>query len=232
FYLAEYINMVTVSALATTLFLGGWRAPWPISVWDGANQGWWPLLWFFGKVLALLFVFIWLRGTLPRLRYDQFMRLGWKVLIPLSLVWIMLVSTLRVVRRSGGIDTQPLLLGAAAVVLVLLLGSFVLDFFNRPQPPAAADGETAGGVAGRPYAGGYPVPPLPGQQPPPVRAVAERSAEVSRSFTGIATAGYETDTTADGDTDAVAGVWPDYDEIPEADDGSTTEPRREEDPDA
>src|SRR6478672_931326 len=51
FYLAEYINMVTVSALATTLFLGGWRAPWPISLWDGANQGWWPLLWFVGKVV-------------------------------------------------------------------------------------------------------------------------------------------------------------------------------------
>ena len=77
FFLAEYINMVTVSAMATTLFLGGWRAPWPISLWEGANTGWFPMIWFFGKISAFIFVFIWLRGTLPRLRYDQFMKFGW-----------------------------------------------------------------------------------------------------------------------------------------------------------
>jgi len=70
FFLAEYINMVTVSALATTLFLGGWRAPWPLSIWSGANENWWPMLWFLMKVAVFIFVFIWLRGTLPRLRYD------------------------------------------------------------------------------------------------------------------------------------------------------------------
>ena len=75
FFLAEYINMATVSALATTLFLGGWRAPWTISIWDGANEGYWPFLWFMGKVLVFIFIFIWLRGSLPRLRYDQFMAL-------------------------------------------------------------------------------------------------------------------------------------------------------------
>ncbi len=85
FMLAEYVNMVTVSAVSTTLFLGGWRAPWPISTfWEGANHGWWPLLWFVIKVQLLLFFFIWLRGTLPRVRYDQLMKLGWKVLIPVS----------------------------------------------------------------------------------------------------------------------------------------------------
>ncbi|MGW7658435.1 NADH-quinone oxidoreductase subunit NuoH, partial [Streptomyces tendae] len=90
FMLAEYINMVTVSMVAVTLFLGGWRAPWPISTfWEGANHGWWPLLWFVGKVVTSLFVFIWVRGTLPRVRYDQFMKLGWKVLIPISMVWLM-----------------------------------------------------------------------------------------------------------------------------------------------
>src|SRR5712691_6312306 len=73
FYLAEYVNMITVSALATTLFFGGWRAPWPITLWSGANTGWWPLLWFLGKVVALIFFFIWLRGSLPRVRYDQLM---------------------------------------------------------------------------------------------------------------------------------------------------------------
>jgi NADH-quinone oxidoreductase subunit H len=94
FFLAEYVNMTTVSALAVTLFLGGWHAPWPLSTFDHGvlNTGWWPVLWFLGKVFILLFGFIWLRGTLPRLRYDQFMALGWKVLIPASLVWIMIVA--------------------------------------------------------------------------------------------------------------------------------------------
>ena len=97
FFLAEYINMATVSALATTLFLGGWRAPWPISIWDGANEGYWPFLWFMGKVLFFIFIFIWLRGSLPRLRYDQFMAFGWKGLIPASMVWIVAVAGIRVV---------------------------------------------------------------------------------------------------------------------------------------
>ncbi|MCA4720795.1 NADH-quinone oxidoreductase subunit NuoH, partial [Mycobacterium avium] len=95
FMLAEYVNMTTVSALATTLFLGGWHAPWPINMWDGANTGWWPLLWFTAKVWTFLFVFMWLRATLPRLRYDQFMALGWKVLIPASLLWVMTAAAAR-----------------------------------------------------------------------------------------------------------------------------------------
>ena len=102
FYLAEYINMTTVAGLATTLFLGGWRAPWPISVWSGANSGWYPIIWFLIKVGILLFCFIWLRGTLPRIRYDQLMRFGWKVLIPVSLVWILVIATIRVWRTHGG----------------------------------------------------------------------------------------------------------------------------------
>ena len=74
FQMAEYVNMVTLSALAVTLFLGGWHGPWA------------PLgpLWFVLKLFAIIFVFLWLRATLPRLRYDQLMRFGWKVLLPVA----------------------------------------------------------------------------------------------------------------------------------------------------
>ena len=100
FFLAEYINMTTVSALAVTLFLGGWRAPWPISLWSGANSGWWTVLWFLIKVFILLFCYVWLRGTLPRTRYDQLMALGWKILIPASIVWILLIATVKAWRND------------------------------------------------------------------------------------------------------------------------------------
>src|ERR1700759_3459742 len=105
FFLAEYINMVTVSALATTLFLGGWRAPVPISLWHGAHSGWFPMIWFMLKVIAFLFVFVWLRGTLPRLRYDQFMHFGWKNLVPINLVWILLVAAMGTIRREYALST-------------------------------------------------------------------------------------------------------------------------------
>jgi len=119
FYLAEYVNMVTVSALATTLFLGGWRAPWPVSVWAGANSGWWPLLWFGAKVAGFIFFFIWLRGSLPRIRYDQLMALGWKVLIPASLAWALIIATMRVWRRQGG--SPGIYVTGALIVAVLLV---------------------------------------------------------------------------------------------------------------
>ena len=120
FMLAEYVNMTTVSALATTLFLGGWHAPWPFNMWDGANTGWWPLLWFVAKVWTFLFVFIWLRGTLPRLRYDQFMALGWKVLIPISLVWIVIVAVARRLRNQGYAQLDHGADHVGAVVALLL----------------------------------------------------------------------------------------------------------------
>ncbi|GGM52594.1 NADH-quinone oxidoreductase subunit H [Longimycelium tulufanense] len=128
FFLSEYINMVTVSALATTLFFGGWRAPWPLSaVGDGVlNTGWWPLLWFLGKTLFFLFVFIWLRGTLPRLRYDQFMRLGWKVLVPVALLWFLAVSTIRALRTTQGITSQQILIVGGILLVALLLVTFLL----------------------------------------------------------------------------------------------------------
>src|SRR5664279_3346087 len=117
FFLAEYINMITVSAVATTLFLGGWRAPWPLSLWSGANSGWWPILWFVAKVILAIFVFVWLRGTLPRLRYDQFMQLGWKVLLPINLVWILAVTTIHVLRDRGWPAWESTALPLTVVIL-------------------------------------------------------------------------------------------------------------------
>jgi NADH-quinone oxidoreductase subunit H len=166
FFLAEYINITTVSALATTLFLGGWQAPWPLGgpIWPGANSGWWPLLWFLGKLMLLIFVFIWLRGTLPRLRYDQFMHFGWKVLIPGSLAWILLVATIQVLRTEG-YDVRTIVLWVAGALFALLLLSFVWDFIRprEPEPAAAAQPDQWD-----PFAGGFPVPPLPGQALPTV----------------------------------------------------------------
>jgi NADH-quinone oxidoreductase subunit H len=166
FFLAEYINMVTVSALMTTLFLGGWRAPWPISLWSAANTGWWPVLWFFGKLFAVLFVFIWLRGTLPRLRYDQFMKLGWKVLIPANLLWIMAEASIKV------LDRKQLIYGIVIVAIVVIAGSFVYDSADqKKRAEREAEEELAAQAPFDPYAGGFPVPPMPGQHLPSRRPV-------------------------------------------------------------
>ena len=130
FYLAEYINMVTVSALATTLFLGGWRPP-PIPGLSGLDWGVFPLVWFGLKVMLFLFGFIWLRGTLPRLRYDQFMQLGWKVLVPFSLGWLMVVATTRTLAREWPelLQRRNLLIGTAVVAVAFGIWSL----FDRPE---------------------------------------------------------------------------------------------------
>ncbi|HEV2782017.1 MAG TPA: NADH-quinone oxidoreductase subunit NuoH [Actinophytocola sp.] len=155
FFLAEYTNMVIVSAFATTLFLGGYMAPWPISLINDNyfNTGWWPLLWFLGKTLVLLFIYIWLRGTLPRLRYDQFMRIGWKVLVPINLVWIVVVIAVNVIVDEG-LSTGQWLLGSG-IVLVVLIGLSLL------LPERQVPDEDQVPVTG----GGYPVPPLDLQIP-------------------------------------------------------------------
>jgi len=165
FFLAEYINMVTVSALATTLFLGGWRAPWPISLWDAANTGYWPLLWWLLKVQIFIFIFIWLRATLPRLRYDQFMKFGWKILIPASIAWIMIVATARVLRNDVQFTSTQILLVGGITIIVLLLGSWLLQ--SRADRMSALQEEADAEIQARAFdamAGGYPVPPMPGQQ--------------------------------------------------------------------
>jgi NADH-quinone oxidoreductase subunit H len=171
FMLAEYVNMTTVSALATTLFLGGWHAPWPINMWDGANTGWWPLLWFTAKVWAFLFFFIWLRATLPRLRYDQFMALGWKALIPIALLWVMIVATARAVGHDGNASRW----GAAIAGLILVLAVALAAVLARSRSGRSSARRVHPEWPYQyvnPIAGGFPVPPLPGQRTPhPVIAI-------------------------------------------------------------
>ncbi|WP_016935236.1 NADH-quinone oxidoreductase subunit NuoH [Rhodococcus sp. R1101] len=160
FMLAEYVNMVTVSALATTLFLGGWHAPWPLTLWSGANSGWWPLLWFVIKVWVVLFVFVWLRSTLPRLRYDQFMALGWKLLIPVSVVWVMVVAVLRLLDGDDVLPGTASLIVAGVVSTALLFGYLSLRA-RRTRRTAQAIELAAPDEEFDAMAGGFPVPPLP-----------------------------------------------------------------------
>jgi NADH-quinone oxidoreductase subunit H len=177
FFLAEYINVTTVSALATTLFLGGWRAPWPLSLIgnDTLNHGWWPVLWFAGKLFVLLFGFIWLRGTLPRLRYDQFMRLGWKILIPLSLIWILVVASFRELTNEGRSRLQSVAFVGIPIAVIVLVWSFVAENRAAARDREIAELEAApdevvssSGVTTR---ASYPIPVLTGATTLDVAAV-------------------------------------------------------------
>jgi NADH-quinone oxidoreductase subunit H len=94
FFLAEFGNTVAISAIATHLFLGGWKAPFPFL----PDTGVWSAFWFFLKVSAIVFLTFWVRGTLPRVRIDQLMELGWKVLLPAGLLCVTLVGLIISVR--------------------------------------------------------------------------------------------------------------------------------------
>ena len=96
FFLAEYANMIVVSSVATTLFLGGWLRPFPnvaALAFLGIVPGW---MWFLAKTFVFLYIFLWVRATLPRYRYDQLMRIGWKVLIPLAIANVVVSAVLKV----------------------------------------------------------------------------------------------------------------------------------------
>jgi NADH-quinone oxidoreductase subunit H len=153
FFLAEYVAMLTVSALAVTLFLGGWMAPWPLAPfsvagfelpflgdgWFGAeagtswfNTGFWPVLWFTIKMWVIVFGFFWLRGALPRLRYDQFMNLGWKVLIEAAFAWVIFLGVVRGLIQYEVLSQQQVYILVAAVglplvVIVYFLGNKVVE---------------------------------------------------------------------------------------------------------
>jgi NADH-quinone oxidoreductase subunit H len=115
FYLAEFMNTVTMSAIIVTLFLGGPAGP----TFFGPDWMWGPI-WFVAKIAVFLFMFVWFRATLPRFRYDQLMDLGWKVMIPLALGWLLLLATINVARDEDW--NLPLVVGAGFLVMVAAYG--------------------------------------------------------------------------------------------------------------
>ena len=99
FFLAEYANIILVSALAAVMFLGGWMAPISFKALGMQTPGWiestiwfWNWFWLFGKTFVICTLFLWVRATFPRFRYDQIMRLGWKIFIPVTLVWLVVIG--------------------------------------------------------------------------------------------------------------------------------------------
>jgi len=151
FFLAEYVNIVAVSALAATLFLGGYHAPPGLGFTEAWLGGWFTIVWFFLKVNIFFFIFMWLRATLPRLRYDQFMKFGWKVLIPVSLIWILVVASLRVIQQEGASRTV-IVAFAIGLVLVATAVSSLFERSKKKSEEPLPEGE----------APDFPIPSLPG----------------------------------------------------------------------
>jgi NADH-quinone oxidoreductase subunit H len=151
FFLAEYVNIVAVSALASTLFLGGYHALPGLGFTESWLGGWFVIVWFFLKVNFFFFIFMWLRASLPRLRYDQFMKFGWKVLIPASLLWIMIVASLRVIQQNGASRTVAIAFALGVVIIVMAVSSLFEKSKKKSREPLPA-GE----------APDFPLPQLPG----------------------------------------------------------------------
>jgi NADH-quinone oxidoreductase subunit H len=143
FFLAEYLNVITVSAVAVTLFLGGPDGP----VLHGFLPWLWPILWFVAKIYLFIFVFIWLRATLPRLRFDRLMAIGWKYLIPVALVWVLVTGVVLTV-DLGAVNRRVLYIGIGVVVALLLLSLFIpapSDSKSKPSKPSGPDRAATGG---------------------------------------------------------------------------------------
>jgi len=150
FFLAEYVNIIAVSALATTLFLGGYHALPGLGFTESWLGCWFTLVWFFLKVIFFFFIFMWLRATLPRLRYDQFMKFGWKVLIPVSLVWILIVASLRVLQQEGAPRIATIAF-AIGIVLLVMAASSLIDRSKAKARAPQPEGD----------APNFPIPSLP-----------------------------------------------------------------------
>ncbi|MBS4795686.1 MAG: NADH-quinone oxidoreductase subunit NuoH [Actinomyces sp. oral taxon 181] len=167
FYLSEYVNMFNVSAVATTMFFGGWHAPWPLSHIEFLNGGWFGILWFFIKMWFFMLLMIWTRSTLLRFRYDQFMQLGWKRLIPISLAWLVMVAIIRAITQWVSLTLPQLIGGVAGIFVIALIVMWFADSRDA-RKEALAQAEKQERLANfDPMADGFPVPPLPGQQLPP-----------------------------------------------------------------
>ncbi|MEI6870446.1 MAG: NADH-quinone oxidoreductase subunit NuoH [Actinomycetota bacterium] len=154
FFLAEYVNIIAVSALATTLFLGGYHALPGLGFTEQWLGGWFTFIWFLLKVNFFFFIFMWLRGSLPRLRYDQFMKFGWKVLIPVSLVWILIVATLRVLQQQNAPRVAIIAFAAGIVIIVMAISSVFERNKQKVRTTPLPEGETPN----------FPVPSLPNVQ--------------------------------------------------------------------
>ena len=160
FYLAEYINIMNVSAVAVTMFLGGWKAPWTFDFMNPVTgSGWWGLLWFGIKVWAMFWLFVWVRGTLVRFRYDQFMNLGWKILIPVGFVWMTAVAWIKALPAFFNFSPAQVMI---TVGIVCAVGLIVVLLIPLKKP---ASGYQRGEIDA--FADGFPVPPMPGQYLPP-----------------------------------------------------------------
>jgi NADH-quinone oxidoreductase subunit H len=122
FFLAEYLHVIATSAIAVTLFLGGWRGPILPFL-----QPIWPVLWFLGKLGLMIFVFIWVRATLPRVRYDKLMRLGWRFLLPAALAWVMITGVLVVLPQ----EVDRVWLGSAVAVAFGMAFMIWITFVTR-----------------------------------------------------------------------------------------------------
>jgi NADH-quinone oxidoreductase subunit H len=146
FFIAEYASMVTASALMATLFFGGWDVPFTARDNIGPYSGWLSLLSigiFLAKILFFVFVFMWVRWTLPRFRYDQLMSLGWKVMLPLALVYIVLIAAVMLGLSAAGIGPGPYqaaIFGSINVVLIIVLfgmfdrGRIISPAYGRMHP--------------------------------------------------------------------------------------------------
>ncbi|GAA5532777.1 NADH-quinone oxidoreductase subunit NuoH [Deinococcus aluminii] len=138
FQMAEYVNMITASAVMATLFFGGYRGPVFL---DGLIPGisGWPLIWLILKIAFFLFLFIWVRATLPRLRYDQLMRFGWKLVLPVALANTLLTAAFLAFGRGVGLWLLGLL-SLAGLLLLFALSDRVRALWNTPTQRQEADG--------------------------------------------------------------------------------------------